>query len=143
VKFPDTNLFLYAYNETSPFHRAAREWLSRSISSQAPLGLAWMSLVGFVRIGTHPSVFARPLGVTEALDVVDEWLAQPATTILHPGERHPTLLRGLLEKAGTAGNLTTDAHLAALAIEHNATLATFDGDFHRFSGLKLEYLGRA
>jgi predicted nucleic acid-binding protein len=82
----------------------------------------------------------KPRLAAEAFDVVDRWLARPNAEIVHPTRRHAQLLRGLLEQAGAAGNLTTDAHLAALAIEHGATLATFDGDFQRFSELRVEYL---
>ena len=99
-----------------------------------------VSLLGFVRIVTNPRVMSAPLTPSAAFDQIDEWLAQPPATIIQPGRRHLAICRQLLEASGTAGNLTTDAHLAALAIENGATLASFDGDFHRFSGLKLEYL---
>lgn len=141
MRIPDTNLLLFAYNKDSQFHPPARDWLSEALSSAERVGFSWTALLGFIRIGTS-SVFPSPLSLKKALDLVDVWLAQPVATVIEPTDRHPTLLRELLEKAGTAGNLTTDAHLAALAIEHGATIATFDTDFHRFSGLKLEYLGR-
>ena len=96
-----------------------------------------------MRISTNPRVYDQPLrsASPDALDQLDEWIDLSSTALIAPTSRHRTLLRDLIEAAGTAANLTTDAHLAALAIEHGATLATFDGDFHRFSGLKLEYLG--
>ena len=84
---------------------------------------------------TSPRVFAQPLTPSEALDILDAWLAQPCATVIHPGDRHAALLRELLEPFGTAGNLTTDAHLAALAIEHGAELCSADADFSRFPGL--------
>jgi predicted nucleic acid-binding protein len=74
--------------------------------------------------------------VTQALDLVDGWLAQPNAVIVHPGRRHASIVRELLEATGSGGNLTTDAHLAALAIEHGAEIQTADSDFHRFAGLR-------
>lgn len=144
MKIPDTNLLLYAYNSGSQFHSVAREWLAQALSSGERVGFAWAALLGFIRIGTNPGVFSRPLSADEAFDRLDAWLDQPNATIVEPTRRHATLLRELLAAAGAVANLTTDAHLATLAIEHGATLATFDADFHRFGGLKLEYLaGRA
>ena len=94
-----------------------------------------------MRIPTNPRIYDRPLSVADALDQLDEWIYLSSTAVIAPTGRHRTILRSLIEAAGTAANLTSDAHLAALAIEHGATLATFDGDFHRFNELKLEYLG--
>lgn len=93
-------------------------------------------LLGFVRLTTRPNVFARPLTSDAALDIVDGWLGLPVTVIVHPTERHAGVLRQLLAPLGTAGNLTTDAHLAALAIEHGAELCSTDADFFRFPGLR-------
>jgi len=117
-----------------------RAWLARALSGTEPVGFAWAALFAFVRIGTKPSVFADPLRPGEALDLVDAWLAQPCAAIAHPTSRHAALIRELLTGVGVAGDLTSDAHLAALAIEHGATLATFDADFHRFDSMDLEYL---
>jgi uncharacterized protein len=143
MKLPDTNILLAAVNEDARGHRAARAWLTSSLSSVEPTGFAWLALVGFVRLATKRAIFARPLTTAKALDFVEEWLARPNATVLQPGARHPTLLRQLLSRAGTAGNLASDAHLAAIAIEHGATLASFDADFHRFRELRLEYLDPA
>jgi toxin-antitoxin system PIN domain toxin len=137
VKLPDVNVLIYASNTRAQEHGTARAWLERALSGAEPVALAWVSLLGFLRISTR---LTRPLSPREALDTIDEWLDRPNAEIVHPTRRHAHVLRELLEQAGTAGNLTTDAHLAALAIEHGATLATFDGDFHRFSELRLEYL---
>jgi toxin-antitoxin system PIN domain toxin len=140
VRLPDTNVLLAAVNEDARGHRVARDWLAESLSGAEPTGFAWLALVGFVRLATKAAIFARPLSPSEALDLVDEWLARPNATALHPGERHPAILRDLLTSAGTAGNLTSDAHLAAIAIEHGAKFATFDSDFHRFAELRLDFL---
>lgn len=96
------------------------------------VGLSWATLLGFLRIATRHGIFPRPLSVDQALKIVEGWLTHPLVTIPRPGDRHWTILRQLLMQTGTAGNLTTDAHLAALAIEHDATLYSSDADFTRF-----------
>jgi uncharacterized protein len=140
VKIPDVNVLLYASDTSSRHHATARPWIERALSATETVGFATVVLLGFIRIATNPRVMAAPLTPSDAFDQVEEWLAQRPATVLDPGRRHLGTCRELLEASGTAGNLTTDAHLAALAIEHGATLASFDGDFHRFTGLKLEYL---
>jgi toxin-antitoxin system PIN domain toxin len=136
VKLPDTNLLLYAANEDSPHHDRARPWLEGILSGTEEVGFAWLVLLGFVRISTHPGAVEFPLSAAAAIDFVDEWLAQPVVTVAHPTHRHAVVLRELLEPLGTAGNLTSDAHLAALAIEHGAELCSADADFSRFAGLR-------
>ncbi|GIV00553.1 MAG: ribonuclease VapC [Actinomycetota bacterium] len=136
MKVPDANLLLYAVDATSPRHPAARRWLEERLSGTETVGFAWVVLLAFLRLGTNPRVFADPLGAREALDLIEEWLARPCATIVEPTDRHPAILRELLEPLGTAGNLTTDAHLAALAIEHGAELCSCDADFSRFPGLR-------
>ena len=133
---PDVNLLLHSYDEDSPFHAAARAWWERALGGTRPVGLPWVALLGFVRIATHRHIFTSPLSVAAACGHARAWLAQPYVSILHPGERHAEVLFGLLESLGTAGNLTTDAHLAALAIEHQAEIHSTDADFNRFPGLR-------
>jgi uncharacterized protein len=136
VKLPDLNLFLYAVDETSPRHRPARTWVEATLSGSETVALAWATLLGFVRLSTNPVLFKEPLEASVALDLVDGWLSQPCVTVVHPTERHSAVLRELLAPLGTAGNLTSDAHLAALAIEHGALLCSCDTDFARFPGLR-------
>jgi toxin-antitoxin system PIN domain toxin len=133
---PDVDLLIHAYNLESPVHDAARRWWEGLLNGARPVGLAWVASLGFIRISTHRQILARPMPVTAACDRVRSWLARPYVSILHPGERHGEILFGLLEALGTAGNLTTDAHLAALSIEHQAELHTTDADFTRFPGLR-------
>lgn len=133
---PDVNLLIHAYDRDSPLHPQAREWWESSMNDPAPVGLAWVAILGFIRISTHRSILENPLPVETASDHARAWLAQPQVTVLHPGNRHAEVLFHLFEQAGTAGNLTTDAHLAALAIEYQAVLHTTDADFSRFSGLR-------
>ncbi len=133
---PDINLLIYATDTTSRFHRAARGWWEKALSSQETVALPWAVTLGFIRLATHPRIFATPLTVAAACAVAREWLARPMVQIIEPGPRHQDILFQLLEKAGTGANLTTDAHLAALAIEYQAVLHTSDSDFARFSGLR-------
>jgi uncharacterized protein len=136
VKIPDVNLLLYALDESAPPHERARSWLEQTLSGSETVGLSWQVLIAFVRLSTRAAVFEQPLSADEAFDVVDGWLDQPPVTIVHPGRRHAAVLRELLSTVGTAGNLTTDAHLAALAVEHGAELCSHDRDFGRFPGVR-------
>lgn len=136
MRLLDLNLLLYALDEGSSRHEPAKAWVEETFSGNRTVALAWVVLLGFVRLSTRPSVFTSPLSSDAALDVVEGWLALPNTTVVHPSDRHATVLRSLLEGVGTAGNLTTDAHLAALAIEHGAELCSTDADFSRFPGLR-------
>jgi toxin-antitoxin system PIN domain toxin len=136
VKLPDVNLLLYAFDATAPRHDRARRWLEEQLSGTETVAFTWVVLLAFVRVSTNPRVFEKPFQASDAFDIVDGWLAQPCTTIVDPTDRHLALLQDLLEPFGTAGNLTTDAHLAALAIEHGAELCSSDADFARFPGLR-------
>jgi toxin-antitoxin system PIN domain toxin len=133
---PDVNLLIHAYNSGSPVHARARAWWERTLSDPAPVGLGWAAVLGFLRIATHPKILDNPLTPDAACRLVESWLGQPQVLLVHPGTRHAATLFGLLRRLGTAGNLTTDAHLAALAIEHQAELNTTDTDFARFPGLR-------
>lgn len=133
---PDVNLLLHAYNSQSPVHPAARDWWEGLLNGTRPVGLAWAAILGFVRIATHRQILDNPLPVAIACETARSWLRQPYVSVLHPGDRHAEILFSLLEGLGTAGNLTTDAHLAALAIEHQAELHSTDRDFGRFAGLR-------
>jgi len=141
VRLVDANVLLYAVNEASAQHRRAREWLDAALSGQEAVGFAWVVLLAFLRLATHQAVFAQPLSVGEAMDAVRDWLAQPAALVVEPTPRHVDVLAGLLAETGTAGNLVNDAHLAALAVEHDAVLASFDADFGRFGGVRWEQPG--
>lgn len=132
MKVVDANVLLYAVNLDSREHEAASRWLTDALSAEEAVALPWVSVLSFVRLSTNPRVFDIPLPLADAFDLVESWLGQPAATTIEPTRRHATILRGLLEGAGTAGNLTTDAHIAALALEHGAEVVTFDRDFVRF-----------
>lgn len=132
----DANVLIYAVNESAEYHDVARTWLDAAFNRDEQVGFAWSSLLAFLRLATHPAVFPRPLDVGTATGIVREWLAQPLAVSLDPTPRHADVLSGLLTETGTGGNLVNDAHLAALAVEHDALLISFDRDFARFRGLR-------
>jgi toxin-antitoxin system PIN domain toxin len=132
----DLNLLLYAINRDSPQHARARPWLEQVMNGPDPVGLPWIVLLGFLRLSTSSRVFPAPLAPEEAVRILDGWLERPQVVPLAPGDRHWAVLRALLAECGTAGNLTSDAHLAALAIEHGAELHSTDRDFGRFKDLR-------
>jgi hypothetical protein len=135
VIVPDVNLLIYAYDTTSPFHAAAANWWQQCLSGEEPVGLAPVVLFGFVRVSTHPRVFLHPLTAAESAAIVRSWLEQPVARVLEPSPGHLLETLSLLEGVGTAGNLVTDAQIAALALEHDAVVHTADADFLRFPGL--------
>lgn len=132
----DANLLLYAYHPRDERHAAATRWLESVLSGVEPVRFAWLSLWAFLRIATNPRVFDRPLLPSEADKAVSSWLARRVTGILEPDERYWEILRSLLHGDQVKGPLVMDAALAALAIEHGATLHSTDGDFSRFAGLR-------
>jgi toxin-antitoxin system PIN domain toxin len=132
----DANLLLYAYDPRSELHAAARAWLEATLSGPALVRFAWVTVWAFLRISTNSRVFERPLSMAEAEGHVASWLDQPTAGILDPGERHWEILRSLTQSGQTAGPLVMDAALAAIAIEHGATLCTTDRDFARFPQLR-------
>lgn len=136
MKLIDTNLLVYAYVPALEQHAAARRWFEQSVSQDEAVGLAWVSVLGFLRVVTNPRIFRVPLRVDRAVGVVDEWLEQQAVEIVLPTPRHWSTLRQLLTEGQAGGALTTDAHLAALSIEHGATVYTTDRDFSRFPGVR-------
>lgn len=133
---PDVNILVYAYDADSPRHQVARRWWEETLNGPRPVGFAWTTLLGFVRIMTQRYIVERPIKPEEAISVLRQWLACRTVLILTPGDGHARILFDLIAEAGTAGNLTTDAHLAALAIEYQAEIASADTDFARFPGLR-------
>ena len=131
----DANLLIYAVDADSPNHARARRWLEETLSGDTPVGLAWVVILAFLRVTTRSGILRNPLPPEAAIDYVDSWLRQPFVEAVAPGENHWPVLRSLLQASGMAGNLTSDAHLAALALEHGCTIASADNDFRRFAGV--------
>jgi toxin-antitoxin system PIN domain toxin len=132
----DANVLLHATNSSSRQHTPARAWLVGALGAREPVGFAWTVVLAFLRLATHRGVFPRPLTPAEAADLLEQWLGAPPSVLVDPTPRHLPLLRGLLADAGTAGNLVGDAHLAALALEYDAEVVSFDRDFARFPGVR-------
>ena len=132
----DANLLIYAVNQDAPLHRRAKSWLESALAGPETVAFSWNVLLAFLRLTTRPGLFRRPLSWATAFDLIAAWLDQPFATVVSAGPRHLRMLRQLLLPLGAGGNLTSDAHLAALAMEHGAELCSSDTDFDRFPGLK-------
>ena len=133
----DANVALYAYDSESPHQAPARQWLAAELSSGRPVRLALITLLAFVRIATDRRVFMRPLSPGDACGLVESWLDQPNVQLLQPASRTWRLLGGICERGQASGAMVMDAHLAALALEHGASIATTDRDFTRFPGIDI------
>ncbi len=133
---PDVNVLVHAHNAESAAHGPARRWWDACLAGSEGVGLAWAALLGFIRITTNRKIVARPLSVNEVMGRLATWLELPHVHVAQPSDMHFTRLRAELERLGTAGNLTTDAHLAVIAMERGYVLYTTDADFARFPGLR-------
>jgi uncharacterized protein len=132
----DLTLLMAAVNTRAPQHKAARAWWEEQLNSANPIGLSWLVILGFIRLATHPKIFPEPLHLADAIAMVDSWLARPNVSIVQVTPQHWNILQNMLHAVGHGTALTMDAHLACLAIEHDAEIATADDDFSHFPGLK-------
>lgn len=138
MKLVDTNVLLYAVDSRARHHVVSREWLVGALRGIETIGFSWLTIVGFIRIATNPGVYEQPLTLDEAVDQTQRWLQAGPSRLLRPAPDHLEIIRRILEPLGTAGNLVSDAHLAAMALHHRATVVTFDNDFGRFAGVTWE-----
>jgi toxin-antitoxin system PIN domain toxin len=138
MKVVDLNVLLYAINRDMPRHEDALLFWESALNGDEPIGLPWVVVLGFLRLATNAVVMPRPLDAEAAIARVDAWLATGVVRVLREKDEHWEILRSLLGSLGCAGNVTTDAHLAALAISHGAVLVSFDNDFSRFPSLRWE-----
>ncbi len=132
----DANILLYAYHPRADQHEACRSWVEEAFSGTTPVALPWISIWAFLRISTNPRAFDQPLGMKEAEAIVSSWLDAPVVRHVGPDERYWEILSGLLLDAQVTGPLVTDAAIAALALEHGASVCTADRDFARFPGVR-------
>ncbi len=132
----DANVLLYAVDERSHFHQTARTWLESAMNGIERVGLPWVSLMAFQRVITHPRAMTQPLAPADAWSYITDWLDADQAWLPTPGPRHREILGRLLIDGNLHGNLVTDAHLAALAIEHGTGICSFDSDFARFNDLR-------
>jgi toxin-antitoxin system PIN domain toxin len=132
----DVNLLIYATSVRAKQHDAARDWLEARLNGISRVGLPWAALLGFLRIATNRRAFSDAISMATAWGQVEAWLGCDPVWIPQPTDRHVAVLGTLLTQPGVHGDLISDAHLAALAIEHGLTLCSTDGDFARFRELK-------
>jgi len=133
---PDTNLLIYAYDETAREHTKSRLWWEGLLSGTAPVGVPWIVLLAFTRLMTHPQICRNPLSIEEVRKLVDQWFEPAHVFLLNPGARARPVFFDLLDSAGSGGNLSTDALIAVIALEHSAVVHSNDPDFERFPGLR-------
>lgn len=136
MKLVDANVLLYAVNQDAPNHAVARRWLDRALGGEESVGFTWVVMLAFLRLTTRAGLFPRPLSVDDSIGVLQAWLNRPLAVVVEPTPRHLDILSGILGETGTAANLVTDAHLAAIAVEHGAEICSFDADFSRFRGVR-------
>lgn len=141
MKLVDANVLLYAVNASDPRHERSRGWLDHALNGVEPVGFSWLAVLAFLRLSTKFGLFPNPLPVDEAVARVRDWLAQPPSVVVEPTARHLGVLAGLLADTGSGANLVNDAHLAALAVEHDAVVVSYDTDFLRFTGVRCEQPG--
>jgi len=134
----DANVLIYATDQTSPHHEPAKRWFESALAGSDEVAIPLVSLLAFLRVMTNPALFDAPMSVADAANTVTEWLSLPNVGMAHPTRGHFDVLAGLARSGKARGTMLMDAHLAALAIEHGATLCTTDRDFARFKGLHLE-----
>ena len=137
MKLLDANILLYAYDSDSAHHAICRSWLEAAFNSEEILALPWQTMLAFLRISTNSRATKKPLHSAEACKIVSSWLDQANVTVIGAGERFWEMLQDQIREARITGPLVTDAALAALALEHGATLCSVDRDFRRFRDLNL------
>jgi toxin-antitoxin system PIN domain toxin len=102
VILPDVNLLVHAYNRDSPVHRRAKAWLENLLGGTEPVGLAWLTVLGFIRITTNRQILSHPFPVRTACDHVRSWMVQPYVTLVHPSDRHAEILFRLLGRKASS-----------------------------------------
>ena len=133
----DANILLYTHNASSTHHLESKKWIEKAMDRQEEIGLAWITILAFLRLATNPAVYTAPLSVKEATGIIDAYLSRSHVLIVHPTNEHWKILSDLVRDTQSNRHLVSDAHLAALAMEHNAAICTNDRDFQRFKGIKI------
>jgi toxin-antitoxin system PIN domain toxin len=138
VKIVDANVLLYAVNSDAAQHARIRPWWEHALNDDDSIGLPWTVLLAFLRLSTNPRIFPNALAPDAASAHIEGWLRRTNVDIVRERDDHWDRLKLLLAESGTSGNLTMDAHLAALALTHDAVLVSCDADFARFERLRWE-----
>jgi len=133
---PDANLIIYAHNQADPDHAAALVWWKSLLAGDVDVGIPIVVVLGFLRLTTSPRILSKPLSVEESARRVETWFDGSRVRLISPGQGHVASLLACLRSVGVGGSLTTDAHIAALAIEYQAEVHTSDLDFGRFPGVR-------
>lgn len=136
MRLVDANVLLYAVNADTTHHEVSRQWLDHALGGADTVGLTWLVVTAFVRLSSKIGLFPQPLSTGEAIAQVQAWIDAPGGTVVEPTAHHLSVLGRVLEPVGSGGNLVSDAHLAAIALEHRAEVVTFDADFGRFPGVR-------
>jgi toxin-antitoxin system PIN domain toxin len=140
---PDVNVLILAHRDDQEDHEHVWSWLKREVNSERPFAIADVAVAGFIRIVTNPRIYSDPSSITDALGFVGGMMERPNCVPVSAGTRHWPIFQRVIVEANARGNLVPDAHLAAIAIEHGATIATRDRGFSRFPGLSwLDPVGR-
>ena len=132
----DANVAIYAYDISSIHHSRAKAWLENAFTTETDVRFGLMTVMAFLRVVTSPVILTRPLSVAAATGVTRAWLGRDNVALCEPTDRHWPLFAELATEGQARGPMLMDAHLAALAIEHGATLISTDRDFARFPGLR-------
>lgn len=138
MKLVDANVLLYAVNRSDAKHESSKAWLDGALSGRETVGFSWLVLLAFLRLSTRVGLYPNPLTIDQAFARVRSWLLVPTAVVVEPTPMHLDVLSGLLRLVGSGGNLVSDANLAALALEHDATIVSYDNDFDRFEGVSWE-----
>jgi len=135
----DVNLLLYASDEGSPQHAKASAFLSECARGREVFCLAWLTVMSYLRMSTHPKLFSRPLSQAEAQANVDALLVLPHCRVISEEEGFWEAYRSVTRDVPTKGNLVPDAHLATILSQHGVvTLFTHDRDFRKFTFLDVK-----
>ena len=133
---PDLNLIIYTYDQRSPQHAKAHLWWAELLLGDEPVGIPWVVVTGFIRLTTRPGILPQTFTSSQALQVVRQWMTRPHVSAISPTDRHLETLAGLLRVIGNGPNTVTDAHIGALAMEHDAVVHSNDRIFAQFPGVQ-------
>lgn len=135
----DTNVLVYASDQTSPYHKQASQLLGRWANGTELVYLFWPVAMGYLRIATHPSIFTDPLSPEEAMSNVDDLVSRPNVRVTGELDGFWEEYRRVTAHPVPRGNLVPDAHLVTLMHQHGvSTIWSHDRDLWKFDGINVE-----